>query len=260
MPAEDPLPPLQVPDNVRRALVDFIRASREALGDGLISAVLYGSAAEGRMRPTSDVNVILVLRKFDPAAAERLNGPARMAEAAVRLHAMFLLETELSDAAAAFALKFTDLASRHIVLFGQDVFSGLSVGREAKIFRLRQVLLNTMLRMREAMVIHCHAEERLTRLVAEAAGPLRSAAVALLDLENAPPAVNPKAALEQAAAEIDPAAFTDALAALTEARTECQLPPGTAKSVLMQLIELGTRLHERANRLPLAAAVSTPKA
>ena len=68
--SEDSLPALQVPENVRRVLGDFLRAAREAFGDDdLLSVVLYGSAAEGRMRATSDVNVVLVLARFDPTAA-----------------------------------------------------------------------------------------------------------------------------------------------------------------------------------------------
>ncbi len=247
---DDSLPALQVPENVRRVLGDFVRAAREAFGDSdLLSVVLYGSAAEGRMRATSDVNVVLVLARFDPASAARLSGPLRLAEAAVRLRAMFLLEAEVADAAAAFALKFTDLAARHVVLFGRDFFNSLTVSREAKIFRLRQVLLNTVLRMREALVVDCRQPERLALLVAETAGPLRSAAVTLRELENHPPATNPKAALEELASEIDANAFKDALSALTTARTDSKLPEGTAALTLLRLIELGARSHERAGRL-----------
>ena len=57
-----PLPALPVP--VDRLLRDFTETACHALGSDLHSIVLYGSAAEGRLRPTSDVNVILVLSKF----------------------------------------------------------------------------------------------------------------------------------------------------------------------------------------------------
>lgn len=249
------LPTLQVPENVRRVLGDFVRAAREAFGNNdLLSVVLYGSAAEGRMRATSDVNVVLVLARFDPAAAAWLSEPLRRAEAAVRLRAMFLLEAEVADAAAAFALKFADLAARHVVLFGRDFFKDLAVSREAKIFRLRQVLLNTTLRMREALVVDCRHEERLALLVAETAGPLRSAAVTLRELENQPPAANPKMALEELAASIDRDAFTAALSALTAARTDSRLPAGTAALTLLRLIELGSRLHARAAQLGSSAS------
>jgi predicted nucleotidyltransferase len=41
---------------------EFVAAARDAFGDQLVSVVLYGSAAEGALRATSDVNVLVVLR------------------------------------------------------------------------------------------------------------------------------------------------------------------------------------------------------
>jgi predicted nucleotidyltransferase len=54
-----PLPTLPV--SVDRILRDFTETAYHALGSDLHSIVLYGSAAEGRLRPTSDVNVILLM-------------------------------------------------------------------------------------------------------------------------------------------------------------------------------------------------------
>ena len=47
-----------LPASVARVLDDFVRDARTALGDTLQSIVLFGSAAENRMRATSDVNVV----------------------------------------------------------------------------------------------------------------------------------------------------------------------------------------------------------
>jgi hypothetical protein len=55
-----------LPDNVERALSAFLTTTRESLSADLVSAVLFGSAAEGRLAPTSDVNLLLVLRAFVP--------------------------------------------------------------------------------------------------------------------------------------------------------------------------------------------------
>ncbi|HSO73465.1 MAG TPA: nucleotidyltransferase domain-containing protein [Blastocatellia bacterium] len=49
-----------VPDNVRSSLNDFVESTRSAFADDLRSIVLYGSAAEGRLRNTSDVNLLIV--------------------------------------------------------------------------------------------------------------------------------------------------------------------------------------------------------
>ena len=46
-------------------LDELIARAREAFGGDLAAVVLFGSGAEGKLRKTSDVNVILVLRRFD---------------------------------------------------------------------------------------------------------------------------------------------------------------------------------------------------
>jgi predicted nucleotidyltransferase len=251
----DPITALDVPENVRRVLTEALRKVREAFGADLISVVLYGSAAAGQMRPTSDVNLLLVLKRLDFSAGERLNETLRLAEAAVGLRVMFLLEAEVADAATAFALKFADITDRHVLLYGRDPFAALMVPRGAKVFRLKQVLLNLILRMREAFIRSAGEEKQRALLIAEFAAPLRSAAWVLLELEkNAAPATSPKEALELVADGIDPAAFTDALATLTAARNQRELPAGAAGQTMQRLIELGTRMHGRASRLDEASS------
>jgi hypothetical protein len=55
-----------LPEAVRTTLSEFTAAAQGAIAADLLSVVLFGSAAEGRPRATSDVNVALVLRRVDP--------------------------------------------------------------------------------------------------------------------------------------------------------------------------------------------------
>lgn len=245
----DPLAALEIPENVRQVLAEFIRRTRELFGAELKSAVLFGSAAAGQMRQTSDVNLLLVLRQMDFDAGEQLAETLAGAEAAVGLKVMFLLESEVMDAATAFALKFSDISGRHVLLYGQDPFATLAVPRDAKIFRLKQVLLNLILRQREGLIRSHGADRRRVGLIADFAGPLRAAAATLLELEQAAPASTPKEALERVASEIDTAKFGEAVSALTAARSEQALAAGTPGNVLQRLIELASKMRERAARL-----------
>ena len=138
---------------VDREIEAFVDAASRVLGSDLRSIVLFGSAAEGKLRATSDVNVVLVLSAFDPAKVDSLREPLRTAHAAVRLSPMILLESEIPSAAEAFAEKFSDILRRRRVLHGSDPFAGVSIPRSAAIGRLRQVLLNLVLRLREQYVL-----------------------------------------------------------------------------------------------------------
>ena len=83
-------PPL--PEEIQRHLDVFVAAAQSAFGDDLAAAVLFGSAADGQLRATSDVNLLLLLKRFTPQTADALRGPLRLAHAAIDLQVMFLLE------------------------------------------------------------------------------------------------------------------------------------------------------------------------
>src|SRR5688572_7344902 len=213
-----------LPQNVTSVLTDFINSAKEAFGSDLRSVVLYGSGAEGKLRPTSDVNLILVLTAFNQPQADQLREPLRLAHAAIKLRAMFLLDSELRPATEAFAVKFADIARRRRVLYGDDPFASVLVSRDDAIFRLKQTLLNLTLRMREAYVARSLREEQLEALIADVAGPLRSCASTLLELEGAP-AASAKEALEQVSASLPdgPARAAD-IQLISEARQRHALP------------------------------------
>lgn len=237
-----------LPLDVSQSLTEFVEAARQALGDDFVSAILFGSAAEGRLRATSDVNLMLVLASFDPARVDALREPLRTAHAVIRLEAMLIREVELADAAEAFAVKFADIAVRHRVLAGKDVLAGLRPSREATRQRLRQILLNFVLRTRERYAITSLREEQLAVAVADCAAPLRAAAEIILQLEGRP-AESPKAALATVASELGAGKWDATLASLSQAREERFLPPGVGAPTLVALLELGEALRARAGRI-----------
>jgi predicted nucleotidyltransferase len=61
-----------LPPNAGRVLAEFIEQARSAFADDLRAIVLYGSGAEGKLRATSDVNLLLVLSAFDREKADQL--------------------------------------------------------------------------------------------------------------------------------------------------------------------------------------------
>ena len=238
---------MQLPEDVRGVIDSLVESARGAFGDSLRSVVLYGSGAEGRLRATSDVNLLFVLTRFD-SAAEALREPYRFAQAAANVAAMFVLESELEDAGEAFAQKFADIARRHVVLFGADVVSRLTIPRAALVRRLRQVLLNLTIRLREAYVEHSLREEQCAITVAEAAAPLRTSAASILELERQSD-LPPKEALETLVNEWGRPERAGLLPHLSEAREQRVLPAGRAAGILLDTLELARALHEHALHL-----------
>ncbi|HEY3348800.1 MAG TPA: nucleotidyltransferase domain-containing protein [Thermoanaerobaculia bacterium] len=240
---------MKLPEPTARALDEFLAAARTSLGGDLSSAVLFGSAAEGALRPESDVNVILVLKSLPEKGVEGLRGALRLAQAAARLEVMFLLESEIAEAAEAFAVKFADIARRRRVLFGSDPFAGLKVPEGALRRRLSQSLLNLMLRLREAWALHGGSDDEAARSVSNFAGPLRAAAASLLSLEGRP-VPSPKEALRQAAADLPGDGWPALVESFSAIRERRPLVPGESARILGRLPELAGLLRERARRTP----------
>jgi predicted nucleotidyltransferase len=241
-----PLPTLPAP--VDRILGDFTETACHALGSDLHSLVLFGSAAEGRLRPTSDVNVILVLSHFVQAKVDLLRDSLRVAQAAIRLTPMFLLEEEIDAAATAFAQKFSDILRRRWVVYGSDPFARVSVPRSAILTQLKQVLLNLILRLRELYALRSLREEQLVLVIADMAGPLRSCAATLREFEGQP-TVSPQEALAQVASSLSLPEWQETLAHLSEAREQQSLPFGVAGPTVFRLIDLAQRMRARAETL-----------
>ena len=241
-----------LPVAARRVLEDFSAAVREALGADLVSLVLYGSAAEGRLRATSDVNLLLVLSEFRLERVNALRESTRAAHASIRLDTMFLLQRELPEAVDAFAVKFADILKRRRVLYGSDPFANTKPSRHAELLRLRQVLLNLSLRLRRAYVLVSLHEEQAALAIAEAAGPLRSAAAALLELQGRR-CVTPRVALQSFATELGDEQWTTLVAQLSEAREQRVLHAASPATALFGLLALTDQLRSAAARLGEAA-------
>lgn len=237
-----------LPAPVATALTGFVTAAKASLDSDLRSIVLFGSGAENRLRPTSDVNVAVILRRFDAPRIASLSETLIAARAAVRLNVMWLLEDEIPDAAEAFAVKFADILRRRRVLYGRDPFESLSVPREMAIARLRQVMMNLIMRLRASYAMHSAHEERLAALLADVAGPLRASAAEILELEgSAPPA--PREALKQIVRTLPDGNWDQLLTAISEVRETRAVEPGTAGPVLLKVIDLACHLLGRATAL-----------
>jgi len=239
--------PEALPAVVRAWLSQSSQILIDSLGEELEALILFGSAAEGLMRASSDVNLLVVLRRFEPERIDRASAVLQNAAAAVELHPMFLLAGELSLAAESFSVKFDDIAHRHVVLYGTDSFEALTIPRPLLVKRLQQVLFNLTLRLRTLYAVGRAREESLAAHIADTAAPLRRSAYAILELRGDRPS-SPKAALESLAADLG-GEWTNDLQNLSKAREDLHLDPGTAAKLILRLAELSESLRQQAASL-----------
>lgn len=239
----------QVSPTVERMLADLVAAAKDSFADDLSSVVLFGSGAEGSLRATSDLNLLFVLKRFEQKRADAFREPLRLAYVAARAAAMFVLETELTTVTQLFAVKFGDIARRYRLLFGELPDALRHVSPQAKKQQLRQILMNLSLRLRQSYIATSLREEQLAVTIAETAGPLRSAAATLLELEGQP-VPSPKHSLETVVGLLQGEAWNETLRRISEARESRRLPPGVAGPVLFQIMAMAEAMRLRVERLP----------
>lgn len=223
-----------LPANVGVMLREFVQVLLQSAAGQVQTVILFGSAAEGRLRSTSDVNLLVIARDLTLAQLDEIRTPLRAGAAAVGLAVMFLDSREVANAFEAFAVKFTDIKERHRVLFGQSPLESIQIGREAAVRRLRQVLLNLTLRLRERYAMDGDREESLARALADVTGPLRASVAVLLSLRDGR-SRTPKAALEEFCAGGE---WRECLTGLSAVHRGESLPPGVVRTVFSDVIRL----------------------
>jgi predicted nucleotidyltransferase len=200
------------------------------------SVILFGSAAEGRLRPTSDVNLLVIARDWTLEQLDAARLPLRSGRAAAGLTVMFLKSAEIDAAVESFAVKFADIKARHRVLLGTSPFDTLQITREAALRRVQQVLLNLELRLRERYVMDGDHEERLEQLISDATGPLRASAATLVHLQDGR-TLSPKVALEELFASQQ-----TSMQAISAVHRGEHLPAGAARNLFADVLSLITEL------------------
>jgi predicted nucleotidyltransferase len=234
-----------LPEPAREALTEFLEVLIRVAGPALECVLLFGSGAEGRLRPTSDLNVLVIAAHIDPARLNPLRESLQSGRAAAGLTVMFLESGEFADACESFAVKFADIKVRHRLLYGSDPFARTEISREASIRRLRQILLNLKLRLRERYALDAESDERLAAALADMTGPIRVGAATVLALRDGRER-SPKAALEEFAA--DPR-WQTALAGMSAVHRGEPIAGAVLRTLLGDVFELLAALSAAASAL-----------
>ncbi len=158
----------------------------EALGHRLVSVVLYGGLAKGEYIPdTSDVNVMIVLDDVPVSALDRaapiIQGSARD----FRLAAMMVGESDLRRSTQVFPIEFLDMQRYHRVLWGEDVFTGLTISRDHMRLRCAQEITNLLLH--QFFVQRAHRPELIETTLTRAVGSRNTDIAQILKMRCGPP-------------------------------------------------------------------------
>src|SRR5262245_6948592 len=100
----------KLPRRVQGRIEELVSALQKAAKDDLVSIIVHGSVARGDWREaTSDVDLIVVLKKSTRDLLTAIGDPIALARAACRVETMILVEEEIPRAADVFPLFYQDI-------------------------------------------------------------------------------------------------------------------------------------------------------
>lgn len=181
--------PPGIPAEVRSGLDQLCASLREALGESLISVVLYGGLAKGEYAPsTSDVNLTIVLAAVSIDLLDLMAPAVQAGQRDFCLAVLVATEKDLERSADVFPTKFLDMQRHHNVLWGRDVLSGIPISTEHLRLRCEQEIKNLLLRLRQFYLNRAWRMELVEQTLAGAVSSFTASLAVLLELKtgNAP--------------------------------------------------------------------------
>lgn len=181
-----------------------------ALGQDLVSLVLYGSAARGDFSPDrSDLNLLLILADASPARLRPI-GPAVHAWVKAGHPPPLIFSQQGWHASTdVFPLEVEDMRQAHRVLRGQDPFLGLNTSPVDLRYQLEREVLGKLLQLRAEYVASGPHPKALSALLANSAATFFVLFRAVLRLRGSVVPTTPGELVKAAAqvAGFDPTAF-----------------------------------------------------
>lgn len=159
----------------------------KALGDRLVSLVLYGSAVQGdQVDAYSDLNVLCILSRLGPEEI-RDSGPfVHWWRTLGNPSPLLLSAEELRTSTDCFPMEFHDVRANHRILAGEDLVAGLRI--DERYFRglLEHELRAKLIRLRQKAAGVAGDGDLLLRLMAESLSTFLTLGRHALRLAGAP--------------------------------------------------------------------------
>lgn len=161
---------VQVPDTDWKKHSDIaalVAGLSDALGDKLRAVVLYGPAVRGEAGASStELAVLVLLAELTPEALAAAGPPlAKWVSRGFPVPRLFS-PTSLAEAADVFPVELSDVAERHVVLFGRDPLSTMpEIDGEHLRLQCERELREKLMRLEEAFALSRGKESELRRLL-----------------------------------------------------------------------------------------------
>ena len=152
-----------IPQTLQEDIKQFVQSLANALGDDLVSIVIYGGMAKSKsIKETDTIKLMLVIREITTDILDRIADPYMKHKRSNQIQLLTLSEEDLQTSTDVFPIKFLDMQQDYEILAGQDVVKGLEISKDNLRIRCEQELKNLMLRLRQTYINHSSKPKMLS--------------------------------------------------------------------------------------------------
>ena len=153
---------------MQEKLSELVRRLNSALGDHLVSAILYGSAAmDDWHERTSDLNVLCVLDKLTSKELAASEPVFRWWREQRNPPPLLMSEEEVRTSTDCFPIEFHDMQEHRRVLHGADVIENLKVDRSFYRAQVEHELRAKQIRLRQKAAELLSRQDQLLKLLTD---------------------------------------------------------------------------------------------
>jgi len=144
----------------------FVEQIRQALPTGVLSVVLYGSAAAGdHLGKQSDYNVLIVLERLGLPELKALAAPTQKWVKGGSHPPMLFTPESLRESGITFPIELLDIRDAHKVLFGDDVLAGVAISQVNLRRQVEHELRGKLLHLQSQFLLTAAQPKRIVGLL-----------------------------------------------------------------------------------------------
>jgi hypothetical protein len=141
---------LEISDRLKSSLQNFIQGLKAIYQEGLISAILYGSAVSNEfVDKLSNLNILVVLKNTDLENLEKASGIVRKFPL---INPLFMTESYIASSTDIFPIEFLDMQENYIVLYGKDALKDINIDTRNLRFQCEQELKAKLINLKHGFL------------------------------------------------------------------------------------------------------------
>jgi len=155
------------------SLDELVQQLSSVYGAGLLSVVLYGSAASGeQVEGKSDQNILVIVDQLDRIRLQQLAQTSRVWTESGNPPPLTLTRAEWKRSADIFPMEYADILERHRVLKGENPFAGIQVENRDLRLQVEHEAMGKLLRLRAGVMNAGTDTKRQSALLSESLSAL----------------------------------------------------------------------------------------